>query len=144
MLVLASLTKTKCYAYFTCSAGNSSAVSHHLRDMALQTEPGQHEREVILFTIKCSVMQKKKGNDQGNDQPANSDPTARNFQRPNDEEKEQRTPSSQQQNSGDEEEDDDEPVLDEQDLEENDLTDEEADDIEWDPDADEDGEDKDQ
>jgi hypothetical protein len=75
-------------------------------------------------------MQKK---EKGNDQLANSNPTARNFQRPNDEEKEQRTPSAQDQHADYEEEEDDEPVLDEQDLEENDLTDEEADDIEWDP-----------
>ncbi|HEY1167232.1 MAG TPA: hypothetical protein VGE90_18790 [Chitinophaga sp.] len=80
-------------------------------------------------------MQKK---EKENDQLANSNPTARNFQRPNDEEKEQRSPSAQDQNGAgeEEEEDDDVPELDEQDLEENDLTDEEADNIEWDPESD--------
>ncbi|GAA0563821.1 hypothetical protein [Chitinophaga japonensis] len=59
-------------------------------------------------------------------QAGGTNPTARNFQRPNDEEKAkaQRTPEM---------EEDDEPVLDETDLEENHLTDEEADNIEWDP-----------
>lgn len=74
-------------------------------------------------------MQKK---EKSGDQLENTNPTGRNFQRPNDEEKEQPTPSAEDQNGADEEEDDDEPVLDEQDLEENDLTDEEADNIEWD------------
>jgi len=80
-------------------------------------------------------MQKK---EKENDQLANSNPTARNFQRPNDEEKEQRSPSAQNQNGAgreEEEEEDDEPALDEQDLEENNLTDEEADNIEWDPES---------
>jgi len=38
MLVLASVTKTICYAYFTCSAGYSSAACRYIRDMALQKE----------------------------------------------------------------------------------------------------------
>jgi hypothetical protein len=75
-------------------------------------------------------MQKK---EKSSDELANSNPTARNFQRPNDEEKEQSSPSAQNENGGGEEEEDDEPVLDEEDLEENDLTDEEADNIEWEP-----------
>jgi len=60
-------------------------------------------------------------------QAADTNPTDRNFQRPNDEEK-----AKAQQAPGMEDEED-EPVLDEEDLEENNLTDEEADNIEWDP-----------
>jgi hypothetical protein len=77
-------------------------------------------------------MQKK---EKTTDQLENANPTARNFQRPNDEEKQQGSPSAQDQNADNEEEEDDEPVLDEQDLEENHLTDEEADNIEWEPES---------
>lgn len=85
-------------------------------------------------------MQKK---EKSTDQLGDTNPTGRNFQRPNDEDKEQTTPSAQDENAaGEDDEEDDEPVLDEEDLEENDLSDEEADDIEWDPESGEGDKDK--